>query len=235
MITANMQPYFFPNLNHFSMIDYADKWIVFDDTQYRKQSWINRNRILHPISGEMYIHCPINSVATKTKINEVKRKLNLNFILGQLSHYKKAPYYMNVIEIIRNIYLNNDKEFSLAKFNVMALKKISDYINIEFNYTYSSELNITYPKKMNPGDWSLEITKFLGSCEYVNPISGKNLFDLDKFKKYNIKIKFFDFENPLYDTGDKSFIPGLSIIDTMMWLPPEKINFLLKKNRIIVE
>jgi hypothetical protein len=47
MRIALMQPYFFPYLGYFSLIDYVDHWVVFDNVQFVKQSWVNRNRVLN--------------------------------------------------------------------------------------------------------------------------------------------------------------------------------------------
>ena len=53
-----MQPYFFPYLGYFQLLAHVDVFVVYDDTQYVKQSWINRNRILeHGVAA--YLTLPV--------------------------------------------------------------------------------------------------------------------------------------------------------------------------------
>ena len=75
-----MQPYFFPYLGHFALIASTDQWVVFDVTQYTPRSWMNRNRVLHPQRGWIYVNAPLaqSSISLRT------REARLN-ILGQMN------------------------------------------------------------------------------------------------------------------------------------------------------
>ena len=67
-----MQPYFFPYLGYFDLINRVDKWIVFDTPQYIRHGWVNRNRILHPHQGWQYIVVPLKKHDRDTSINQIE-------------------------------------------------------------------------------------------------------------------------------------------------------------------
>ena len=105
MKVAIMEPYFFPYLGHFDLINAADAWIAFDTSQYTRHRFGNRNRILHPKSGWQYIIIPVVKHSQKTPFCEMKIADHINWrqrILGQLTHYKRsAPYYEDVVDFVR--------------------------------------------------------------------------------------------------------------------------------------
>ena len=108
MRLAIMQPYTFPYIGYFQLINYADKWVVFDDTQYISKGWINRNRILHPESQKewQYFTVPVKKHSRECRINHVEINDNTDWrteLLGKLTAYKrKAPYYRETKEFVEN-------------------------------------------------------------------------------------------------------------------------------------
>lgn len=221
-----MQPYFFPYLGHFALIDAVDKWIVFDVSQYTPKSWMNRNRILHPKSGFSYVTVPLerSSINLKTchvyikDIDKVKTS-----ILGKLSHYRKqAPYYWSVLEIVQRAF-ENAKTNKLVDLNVSALSETCQYLGIVFNYEICSELGLAFPQNMGPGDWAPFISDQLNASAYVNPNNGIKLFDIKNFEDKNITLHAFYFSTFSYDTGTFNFEANLSILDVMMWNDPSLI------------
>lgn len=221
-----MQPYFFPYLGHFSLIASVDKWIVFDVTQYTPKTWMNRNRILHPKAGWQYVTVPLANSSISIKTSEAK-VLNLTetklSILGKLSHYKKAaPYFYNVNSVVQQAF-DNSSDDSLVSLNVSALSAVCDYLEIPFSYHICSKLALDYPPKLEPGDWAPYICQILGASEYVNPVGGRDLFDVSVFQQCGITLYFTEFAEFKYATPTYSYEPHLSIIDVMMWNSPEDI------------
>ena len=101
-----MQPYFFPALGYFDLMRTTDRWILFDTVQYRRHSWLNRNRILHPASGWQYVSAPLKKHHRDTLIRDVEVREGDEWkrrIVGQLAHYKKrAPYYARTVEWVED-------------------------------------------------------------------------------------------------------------------------------------
>src|SRR5947209_10412301 len=93
-----MQPYFFPYIGYYDIINRTDHWVVFDVAQYAPKSWMNRNRILHPTDGWQYITAAVRKGTQGRSISEVvlaDKNATHRRILGQIEHYRKkrAPFF----------------------------------------------------------------------------------------------------------------------------------------------
>jgi hypothetical protein len=217
-----MQPYFFPYLGYFDIINRTDQWIVFDTPQYVRHSWMNRNRILHPKTGWQYIVVPLKKHAkteSLSKIEILSPDELQGRILGQLAHYKKkAPFFREITSLVADS-LAKPSQY-LARLNVDILEAVCRYLGIPFHYTFFSQLRETIGPVNDPGEWALEISKALGAMEYINPPGGEKLFDCEKFHNAGIKLTITDLVDFKYECPGYEFIPHLSIIDVLMWNHP---------------
>lgn len=216
---AAFQPYFFPYLGHFDLINQVDKWIVSNRLQYIEKGWMNRNRILHPVSGWTYINVPITSHHYDIRIQDVKIIPSSEWktrIFGQLAHYRRqAPFYSSVLQLVEHC-LENDTD-SLAEFNTSILLKVCEYLGIHFDYLLESDLEIRRQAHANLSDWICAIAVNLGADEFINPPGGVHLYDRQRFKALGVKLTIQSFTNMVYETGGYTFEPALSILDVMMW------------------
>lgn len=214
-----MQPYFFPYLGYFDLINSVDKWVIFDTPQYIRHGWVNRNRILHPKSDWQYIIVPLKKHLRNTPIKEIEIADGIDWrsrILGQIMHYKKrAPSFEETIGFVKRCLSNDDT--SLSRLNVSILEKVCEKLGIQFDYNFFFEMDIELDPVEGPGDWALRISEAMGASEYVNPPGGVDLFDARKFEDKGIKLTIREFKNFEYDCRRYKFIPGLSIIDVFMW------------------
>jgi hypothetical protein len=228
-----MQPYFFPYLGYFDLINRVDKWIVFDTAQYIRHGWVNRNRILHPNHGWLYIIVPVTKHRREAAIKDIEIANQENWkrrILGQLSHYKnRAPYAYETIAFVKESLAS--EEGSLSRLNVSILDRVCARLGIGFDYRFFSRMNLDLGPIEGPGDWALRISEALGAEEYVNLPGGADLFDGRAFAGSGIKLTI---RNPLtlkYACGDYDFIPNLSIIDVLMWNEPEEVKACLDEHK----
>jgi len=233
-----MQPYFFPYLGHFGLIDSVDDWIIFDVTQYTPKTWMNRNRILHPKESWQYVTVPLANSSISIKTHET-RILDIDktkqSIIGKISHYKRhAPYFYKVNEIVSNTF-DNTEDGSLVSLNINALQAVCDYLGIPFHYRKATELGISYPDSMAPGDWAPLISSEIGASEYVNPSGGKAIFDKSVFEKKHVDLSFAEFAEFKYDTGPYEYQPHLSILDVMMWNSTETILDKMRENTTLTK
>ena len=228
-----IQPYFFPYLGYFDLINFIDKWVVFDIAQYIRHGWMNRNRILHPNDGWQYIIMPIK----KAKREEVITNIAINNqtdwrekILGQLQHYKKsAKYFKETVRLLEEC-LGID-ETNLSKLNTAILDKICKYLGISFQYDFLSDMNLEIGPIENPGDWALRISEALKVTEYVNPPGGREIFDASKFNKLGIKLTIREIAPFEYNCKKYRFESNLSIVDVLMWNTPQQIKIYLDKQK----
>ena len=91
-----MQPYLFPYVGYFQLMNAVDRWIAFDEIQFIDKGWINRNRILHPdpVKQWQFLTVPLSKRGQFDKICNISIKEELDWrsqIFGKLTMYKKSP------------------------------------------------------------------------------------------------------------------------------------------------
>lgn len=235
MKIAIMQPYFFPYIGYFQLINAVDKFIILDSVQFIRHGWIERNRVLKQVEGWIYIKTPLKKQNRYTLISE--REINndnkwKDKLLEQLKVYKKiAPYYKTTIEILKEI-LNNHYEF-ISELNYESLCRICKYIEIETPISFFSEMKLKIDKVNEADEWALNISKSINASEYINPIGGKEFFHKEKFVKNNICLKFLQTSKHVYNQKRIKFEPSLSIIDVMMFNSKTEIQELLNKFELL--
>ena len=227
-----MQPYFFPYLGYFDLINYSDRWIIFDTVQYIRHGWINRNRILKPDGDWQYVTVPLKKHGREILIKDVEISANKDWktrMLAQLQHYKKkAPYFCETYQLVVECLAVNER--SISKLNAAILEKICQHLNISFEWEYFSRMNLEMESMKEPGDWAFCISDKLGAKEYVNPSGGATIFDSSKFNEHGIKLTIRNMPALAYECRGYDYIPNLSIIDVLMWNTPNTVKEYLDKN-----
>ena len=232
MKVAIMQPYFFPYIGYFQLINAVDVFVIYDDVNYIKKGWINRNTIL--VNGKGFLFkIPLQEVSQNKLINQISIEEDSNWeknLLKTLTlSYKKAPFFTEVFPIIENILGQEEK--NLAKFIAYSLRKICNFLSIETTIVISSDIEKNSDLKGQ--NKIIEICKKLQGNNYINVVGGIELYDKEAFLKYGILLNFIK-PNPIFYSQFKNeFIPWLSIIDVMMFTSPEQINDLLIKYDLI--
>ena len=219
MKVAIMQPYFFPYIGYWQLIHAADCFVLFDDAQYIRHGWVNRNRVLKPGGGWQYILVPLKKHAATESIKNVQahpEKQWKELIIGQLTHYKnKARYFEETNELVRDILFSNNEQ-RIAAINFVTIKKLSEQLDIKKTIILSSDQNFDYSCVSDAGEWALRIGEQMGASEYINPVAGAELFSQEKFSSRNIKLSFLRPHEIVYSQRG-AFEPSLSIIDVLMF------------------
>lgn len=235
MKVAIMQPYFFPYIGQFQLIQATDRFILCDDVQFMRHGWIARNRILGHGEEPQYIIVPVAAHKTRTPIKDIQVVPGEGWkqtILKQLDRYrKKAPYY----EVVRKLVCDclTPAETSITRLNGRCLQAVCNYIGIDFTIEISSELHLDYSNVQETGDWAVQMCTQLGASEYYNPPGGTALYDKDVFSRHNIGLSFVKPHLMPYDQCNHAFIPGLSVIDIMMFNPPAAIKEMLNDYQLL--
>lgn len=217
MLLAIMQPYFFPYIGYFQLIKSVEKFVVYDDIQFTKKGWINRNRIL--VNGmDQYITLPLKKSSDYANINE--RYLADTFndeklkMLRKLSNsYSKAPYYQDIFPLIQKI-LNYEQD-NLFLFLYNSLVAISAYMDIKTEFIISSTLSIN--TNLKGQDKVIAICENLKADVYINPIGGMELYSKEVFMEKNMILNFMQSDKIQYQQYKNEFVPWLSIIDVLMF------------------
>lgn len=232
MKLAIMQPYYFPYIGYWQLMNAVDKYVIYDDVNYKKGGWINRNRIL--LDGQAkYFNLPKYGGSPNQLINEVKAnnnsiliKKNLNMIHAA---YQKAPYYKDVYPMIEQV-LTCGKETVVGHI-LESFHIICRYLSIKTELILSSDLKKDC--EMRGQEKVLAICKLLGAAEYYNAIGGKELYSYEAFKSQGVILKFLNPELTVYKQFNDEFCPGLSIIDVLMFNPVEMVRDMLNQFQLL--
>lgn len=227
-----MQPYFFPYIGYFQIINIVDKFVIYDDVNYIKNGWINRNKLI--ISNKSrYVTVPVTNASTNHLINETKivdyKRFKNKFFKKLKFNYNKAPYYDKIIDLLHKIF--NDSFSYIYKFNIRSLQKIIRFLGINTELIISSD---TFNNQiLESQNRVINICKETNANKYYNLIGGKGLYDKNSFLKENIELYFIRPKNIYYEQFDEKFISHLSIIDILMFNDKEKVSEMLNQFKLI--
>lgn len=228
---ALMQPYFFPYLGYFALIAATDYWIVFDEAQYTRRSWIARNRILSPAGGWQYLTVPVQKNCMTARIRDVEIATD-NFwhrkLPSRLQHYRKhAPFYEPVMTMLGECL--EDPAGTICELNIRCLETCCAYFGIPFHFERLSALDLNLDHVCKAGDWAWVVGRQIGGTHYLNLPGGRSLYLRDDFENAGIGLEFLSIHPYRYDQGRADFEPDLSIIDVAMFNSPERIRELLRE------
>jgi hypothetical protein len=212
-----MQPYLFPYLGYFQLVGSVDLFVLSDDLQYINKGWINRNRVL--INGEArYIGFPLKKASHLAKINERRFAddfpYHMEKMLKSIEHaYGRAQHFEDVYPLIEEII--TFRETNLAKYAEHSIRRICRYLGIATAILISSELQVS--RDLDGQYRVIETVKRLSGDTYINPIGGVELYDYAHFRRNGITLKFHRMNDIRYRQFGRGFVPGLSIIDVLMF------------------
>ncbi len=229
-----MQPYLFPYIGYFQLIQAVDKFVVYDDVAFIKQGWINRNQILLNKNKHMF-HIPLDGASSFRRINEIYVSYNpLNwetkFFKTLNQAYRKAPFYDKILPLIESVILKQ-QGVPISEVALKSISKISEYIQLKTQIIESSSVYNNH--ELNGEDRIKDICKRENAKIYINAIGGKKLYDKADFATIGVNLFFLEGELKPYKQFKNDPIPGLSIIDTLMFCPPEEIKNILTHYRLV--
>lgn len=231
-----MQPYLFPYIGYFQLINAVDTYVNFGDVQYIRKGWVNRNNILNPgkQSGPLMFTFSVKQDDFEKKINERyyadSFATEANRLLKTLHFsYHRAKYYDEVRPLITSIL---DVEMrNVGEFNTNALQRVCEYIGIDTEFLVSSDLGV--PDELRLEDRIFWICDHLNADTYINAIGGQSIYFKDDFAKKGIQLNFIKSGDVQYAQFKDDFVENLSIIDVMMFNSPEEIRDMLKNFTLI--
>ena len=236
MKAAIMQPYFFPYVGYFSLMEYADRFIFFDTPQYISRGWINRNRLLTASGDPVYMTVPIRKAPRETAIRDILIDDSKDWrqtIYGQLTAYKKrAPRYRAVNDLVHGI-LDGFDGGSLSELDIRAVKAVCAELDIRCEFDTFSEMDLGIDSVGAPDEWALEISKKIGAGTYVNPPGGMDFFDRSKYEKAGIELRFLRSGLKPYVQRVGKWEPALSILDVMMFCGRDEIREMLNDYELL--
>ena len=233
MKIAIMQPYFLPYIGYFQLIYAVDKFVFYDDVNYIKSGWINRNRII--INNQpQYISLTLQKASSFKKINQItidQQKSNKLLKTIELN-YKKAPYFHMVFPMIEELFgfliINNN----LAQVAGESVQRVCNYLNWNKTFEYSSH-SYADTQGQERAQRLISIAKKNKADTYINPIGGKTLYKKEDFTQHDINLWFINGQITPYVQFQHEFIPGLSIVDVLMFNSISEVHKMLTQFELV--
>jgi hypothetical protein len=222
MKTAIMQPYLFPYIGYFQLIESVDLFVSCDNMQYTKKGWINRNRFLHN-GKEDFFTLPIEDAPQKTHIKD--RYITSDFNGEKLiklfeRNYRKSACFSQNFPLLVEIL--SFRERNLFEFLSFSLQKTCAFLGLKRRFLKTSDIPVDHSLKKE--DKVISICKSLGTQTYINAPGGRDLYSNENFKKHAISLRFLNPGPFCYAQAQNPFVPWLSIVDVLMFNPVQKIS-----------
>jgi WbqC-like protein family len=228
---AVMQPYFFPYLGYFQLLAHVDVFVVYDDTQYVKRSWINRNRILEN-GVAAYLTLPVIAGSHRQLICEKRlhepRSRQPKLLKRVRRAYHAAPHLDSVSALLEPLFLGADE--TIACFNIRALRALQAFLGLRTRLVLASER--AYPRCGTAQERIIRICLEEGGARYINPIRARSLglYDQAAFTAAGLELSYLSTDTDVrYDQNGRTFVPDLSVIDVLMFNSPAQTRELLDR------
>ncbi|WP_313025798.1 WbqC family protein [Pseudomonas lopnurensis] len=230
---AMMQPYLFPYLGYFQLIARSDVFVLGDDLQYVKGSWMNRNRVL--VNGQpKLITFPLKKGHLTECINrrwlcdDFEREADM--LMKMLERcYAKAPQRDQVLPLLRGIL--HHPERNLALFTEHSIRSLCAYLDIKTPIYSGSSLGL--PARMDMQERVIQIAHRMDGELYLNPIGGLELYCPARFRAAGLLLRFLRMDDITYAQFKHPFVPSLSIIDVLMFNSRNEIKELLQRFSVV--
>jgi hypothetical protein len=223
------QSNYIPRKGYFDIIQQAEVLVVFDDMQYTRRDWRNRNYIKTPqglqwltitveVKGKYYQKINETVISDKTWVNDHLKQFRQN--------YSKAPYYKELMPWVENLYETVSTKDYLTEVNTFLIQEICNFLNIKTKIIDSRQFQLQEDKTAR----LVDICKVLNATEYLTGPAAKSYMDESQFEKENIKLTYFSYEGyPEYPQLYPPFEHGVTILDVIFNCGKESYKYILKQ------
>lgn len=209
---AILQSNYIPWKGYFDLINSVDEFILFDDMQYTRRDWRNRNKI-KTANGLIWLTIPVQ---VKGKYYQKIKDTEISDVDWQEDHWKsitcnynRSKYFQDYKDIFESLYLNY-QEKHLSQINYQFIVNICKILGISTKISWSMDYTITEGKT----ERLVSLCKQAEATEYISGPAAKEYIDDDLFKQENIKLSYVDYSGyPEYHQLFPPFEHGVSVVD----------------------
>jgi len=211
---AILQSNYIPWKGYFDMIAAVDEFILYDDMQYTRRDWRNRNQIKTP-QGVQWLTIP---VLAKGKYHQKIRDTQIDGTEWATAHwkaltqnYRRTPYFSEISAWLESIYL--EEQFThISQLNRRFIEAICTYLGIETTITNSWDYNLLDGKTERLANLCLQAS----GTEYISGPAAKDYIDETVFENMDIQLTWFDYNGyPEYPQLWGNFTHGVTILDLL--------------------
>ena len=228
MTIVILQPGYIPWLGFFEQMWRSDVFVFYDDVQFDKNGWRNRNRI-KSLNGPLWLTVPV-AVHLGDKILNVridnKQDWGKRHIKSLETYYKKAPFFEQYFPVFRDV-LSKKWDF-LLDLDVEIIRLINGMLGMEKKIMFSSELGVREGGKIGR---LIDICKFFGADMFYEGGAGKNYINDEEFAREGIKVKYQNYQPQSYSQLYEEFVPHLSVVDLLFNEGPKSLEIIINGGR----
>ncbi len=216
MIVAVHQPQFLPWLGYFDKIIRADRFVILDTVQYKKNEFQNRNRI-KTAQGWQWLTVPVRYKFPQT-IEEVTINNDVNWrhkhIQSLRSNYTRSPFFQEHVPFLEELY---EKEWSnLSDLNLHTVLGLMNLMGV----TTPVDRVTHWDLSNDPTGRLVDICRKTDASTYLSGAGGQDYLDMAQFDSAGIEVIFQDFTHPEYPQQFGQFEPFMSTIDLLLNVGP---------------
>ncbi len=209
-----LQPGYLPWLGFFDQMLRADTFVLYDDVQFDKNGWRNRNRIKSP-TGPHWLTVPvrINSVSQRIFETEIDNRLPwARKHVGTIKQfYAKAPYLERYLPDLEELLAGQHWE-RLIDLDVAVTKLLCSWLGVNRQLALSSELGIKGERSRR----LVNLCLHFGAREYLSGNAAQSYLDVELFTRHGIEVKWQNYQHPVYPQQHGEFMPYLSTLDLLL-------------------
>lgn len=222
-----LQPAYIPWRGYFDQIRRADLFIFYDDVQYDKHGWRNRNQI-KTAQGKQWLTIPVHShgVTDGISIKDVRidwsKPWAKNHLKALTFAYGKAPYFKKYLPLIESFYSRHDE--MLSDFTIATTETIARILGItRTRFMRSSEVvNVSGQKT----ERLIQILTSVGATHYLSGPSARDYIEQEKFDKAGITLEYIKYDYPPYEQLYPPFEPFVSILDLLFMTGERALDYI---------
>jgi len=220
---AIMQPYLFPHMPYFQLIHSVDTFVFLDDVQWISRGWINRNRIL--VDGRAFTFTvPVAKHPRSARICSVELAPGEawhNLMSRRLGHaYARAPYLAQVRELVARVAHSSDE--TAAGLAIGSIQQVCEYLGLRKQFLRSSRCS-PESAELRAGQRLITVARELRCGHFINSEGGRGLYTTEMFAAAGLTLSFLSSEIVTYPQSGHEFVGGLSILDALVWNPPDTV------------
>jgi hypothetical protein len=231
---AIVQSCYIPWKGYFDLIAAADEFILYDDMQYTRRDWRNRN-LIKTAQGLSWLTIPVK---VKGKYFQSIRETELdgqdwpkNHWKSLHQNYRRAPYFDQISKVLAPLYL--DKQFThLSELNRALIEVICPLLGISTNIKWSWDYSLVDGKT----ERLLDLCQQAGGTEYISGPAARDYIDESLFEEAKVALRFFDYDNyPNYPQLWGEFQHGVTILDLLFNCGPNAPSYMKLRSSNAVE
>jgi hypothetical protein len=208
-----LQPGYLPWLGFFDQMRRADIFVYYDDVQFDRRGWRNRNRIKLP-TGPHWLTVPVRQRGQQQLILDVEIETDAPWAdkhLSTIRHfYAQAPYLKRYLPELEEMLKRPWQR--LVELDIAVIQLMCDWLGLKRATVSSSELGIRGEQSQR----LLDICLHLGASRYLTGDAAKSYLDVELFARHNVEVQWHGYKHPVYPQQHGAFIPYLSALDLLL-------------------